>query len=222
MNVQITCDNCNTTIDVADPTPGQKVACPRCGDVNVLRGAGPGTASVGTPARRDAAPAREDRASVAGYPPATGPEVDVLRVRPALFRAHPLLVTGLTLIVVGGAVGAVVAATTALIPVAVAAAVAALVALGVLVVMKIKCLGEGLVITTKRTIDREGLLRKTTSEVLHIDIRNVQVVKGVWERLWRVGTLSISSAADDVAEVRMRHIPSPDRVRAIIDLYRNL
>src|SRR4051812_10900244 len=74
----ITCDRCEKPIEVPNPLMGQRVTCPSCGDVNIIR-----TLS------NSPAPS-SDRAAAAGYPPALGPEQDVMIVRPAIFRAKPL------------------------------------------------------------------------------------------------------------------------------------
>jgi uncharacterized membrane protein YdbT with pleckstrin-like domain len=108
------------------------------------------------------------------------------------------------------------------LPAALAVAALGLVAVGVLGVWKLKSLGEGIRVTTKRTIDREGFFSKQTSEVLHGDIRNIQIKQTFAQRLLRVGTLAISCAAENEDEVRMDDVPDPERVRKVIDLYRPL
>lgn len=66
------CDNCEKVLEFDDSQAGQKVPCPHCGDVNVV-------------------PAASDRAAAAGLPPDSGPEKDVLVLRPSMLRAHPWL-----------------------------------------------------------------------------------------------------------------------------------
>jgi uncharacterized membrane protein YdbT with pleckstrin-like domain len=71
-------------------------------------------------------------------------------------------------------------------------------------------------------IDREGLLSKVTSEVLHSDIRNVQIQQTLMQRIMGVGTLTISCSAENEDEVRMENVTKPDEVARVIDLYRPL
>jgi uncharacterized membrane protein YdbT with pleckstrin-like domain len=92
----------------------------------------------------------------------------------------------------------------------------------VLMVWKLITLDCGLKVTTKRSVERRGLFSRATSEVLHADIRNVQIEQSFWQRVWNVGTLSISCAAEHEDEIRMTDVPRPEEVRRIIDLYRPL
>jgi uncharacterized membrane protein YdbT with pleckstrin-like domain len=105
-------------------------------------------------------------------------------------------------------------------PVAIGCAAVAVLALIWMVAWKIHNLGEGLKITTKRTIETKGLLSKATSEVLHADIRNIQVKQSFLDRVWNVGTLGLSSSAEHEDEIEMRNVPNPMKVRGVIDLYR--
>ena len=87
-------------------------------------------------------------------------------------------------------------------------------------VWKVHTLSEGLRITTKRTVEIKGLLSKATSEVLHADIRNIQVEQTFFERVCNVGFLSLSSSAENQDVVEMSDVPDPGKVKSIIDLYR--
>jgi len=203
--VQVRCDKCDRTIEVESAVVGQKVTCPHCGDVNVIRAAG-----------GEARPAR-DAAAAAGYPSASGPEQDVRRVRPAMFRARPFLFVGMVAVFVAGLVGAVVFAPAWFVGAGVSVA-----ALVVLVVWKLRTMGEGLVVTNKRIIDREGFFRKDTSEIRFADIKNVQVRQGFTDRLLGVGTIVISTAGEHEDTVAMSDVPRPDELVKLIDLYRNL
>lgn len=200
--IRIKCDKCDRTIDVDSSKAGQKIECPSCGDTNVV-------------------PRVVDRAVAAGFPPDSGPEQRVLIVRKAMFRAHPLLVTGLFVCLIGGLIGGIVAAVSAVgLPLAIPLWLLALGAAGWLGVWKILTYGETLEVTNKRSILHRGILRKNTTEVVHDAIRNVQVDQSFWNRVWNVGTMGISSAAQSGVEIEARHIPKPHHVRKVIDLYR--
>ncbi len=209
--IRLTCDNCEKTIDVGEEMSGQKVKCPECGDINLVP-SGPGRAPPSAP----------DRAAAAGYPPALGPEVTVMRVRRAMFRAKPIRFILLLLGTVGGLVAAGILAlmTPAMWPGAAIAAVVAVVCGGVLGFWKLQTLGEALEITNKRTVERTGILSKFTTEVRHQDIRNIQVSQSFHERMFKVGRIGISSAGQDGLEIVADDIPNPDKIRELIDLYR--
>lgn len=206
--IQIRCDKCDRTIEIESAVAGQKITCPHCGDVNVVR-------AVGNADPRTA----PDRAAAAGYPPAAGPEVDVLHIRPAMLRARPGRFLLLLLITLAGFAGLIMLPAPPFNFIAGGVGLAALIAL---IAWKLKTLGEGIRVTSKRLIDREGFFSRRTSEVLHTDIRNVQIRQSFWQRLWGVGTIAISCSAEHEDEVQMDDVPKPDHVAKIIDLYRPL
>lgn len=208
--IRLTCDNCSKPIDVADDTAGQKVKCPACGDVNVIPAAG-----------RQSGP---DRAAAAGYPSASGPEAAVMMVRRAMFRSKPVRFLLLVLGVLGGLGGAGYALAMATPSNPVMAMVAGVVALACLLILCcwwIITHGEVMEITSKRTIEKTGILSKRTSEVMHKDIRNIQIEQTFRERLFNVGKIVISSAAEEDSEIIATDIPSPKKMRDVIDLYRS-
>ncbi|MFG0259430.1 MAG: PH domain-containing protein [Phycisphaerales bacterium JB041] len=210
------CDNCDRIIEVDDDMAGRKVECSACGDINVMPAAD----------RSSATHQPANRAGGLGLPPDHGPEQEVLKVRPAMIRAKPQLFFLYVLVLIAGITGVVwsqVGAgsglkTTALV----VSGLASVVVLGLLGVWKIQTLSAALQITNKRTVHRQGLLSKATSEVVHDNIRNVQVTQTFWQRLWNVGTLGLSSSGQDGIEIEIADIPRPERVREIIDAYRPL
>jgi len=202
--IKIKCDKCERAIEVDASKAGQKVECPSCGDTNLV-------------------PSKSDRAAAAGFPPDHGAEQRVLIVRQSMFRAHPLLISFLFLVFIGGAIfGDVIAAGTLGLglPLAIAVWALALIAGGWLGVWKFLTYGETLEITNKRSVLHLGILRKNTSEVVHDNIRNVQVDQSFWNRIWNVGTMGISSSAQSGVEINAKNIPKPHHVRKVIDLYR--
>lgn len=218
--IRLRCDNCERLIEVDDSYAGQKIKCPACGDVNVVP-----EATAPAPRAAVVRPAAPDRAAAAGYPPADGPEQVVMRVRRAMFRARPFTFLLLVLVLLAGLGAAVyfgVIANPASPGLAATGAIIGFVALVVLAGWKVATLGEALEITNKRTIERNGILSKITSEVRHNDIRNIQVTQSFRDRIFRVGQLGISSSGQDQIEIVVKDIPNPDRIRQIIDLYRSL
>lgn len=207
--MRLICEKCEKEFEAQGAALGVKVECPFCGDVQVVRLGQDGPLK---------GRAIEDRAGAAGYPPANGPEQVVLHLRPPMFRSHPLRFVGLCAAVVGGAVLAI------LVPGAgtIIGAIVAVAALGWLVVWKVLTLTEGLRITTKRTVDEQGILSKRTSEVLHDDIRNIQINQSFLQRVLGVGSIAISSAADSGQEIFMSAVKNPEQVKRVIDLYRSM
>jgi uncharacterized membrane protein YdbT with pleckstrin-like domain len=82
------------------------------------------------------------------------------------------------------------------------------------------CRATTVTVTDKRTILRTGLFSKHTSEVFHKDVRNIQVDQSLGQRVFGVGTISISTAAQSDFEIIVSGIPNPDGVRALVDDHR--
>lgn len=210
--ITIACDKCERTLSVEDSLAGSRIACPHCGDVNV----------VPAPGNAPAAQQR-DRASAAGFPPDSGPEQRVKLVRPAVVRAHPLPSIGLWLLAILSLVGLIyMGLVKGSGPWAIASSVLLVLSLLVMGVWKIISLAETLEITNKRSILRRGLFSKSTTEVVHNDIRNFQITQSFTQRILGVGTIGISSAGQDAVEIIMHDAARPEEVRRIIDLYRPL
>jgi hypothetical protein len=168
---------------------------------------------------------KNDRPSKHGLPPDFGAEQAVLKVRPSFFRAKPirvLLLLVMPLIAAAVAVwlveegggfgrGALVlgiAAAVCWVPMS--------------VWWFIATRSKGLEITNKRTIERRGLLSKSTDEVLHDHVRNVKVDQTFYQRVVRIGRIGIASSGSDDTEIIMEDLPDPQKLRDIIDLYRPL
>jgi len=206
--ITFTCDRCERKIELDDSYAGSKYECPDCGDFNAV----PDVARHGS-----------DRAVAAGYPPDSGPEQPVIHVRPAMFRAHPLAFILHLLALIGGIVGWVWFGpimsrsphwlSWLMILIVVGASIG-------LTIWKIKTLALSLEITTKRSIQRTGLFSKATSEVLHDNIRNIQIRQSFVDRIFRVGAIAISSAGQEGIEIEIDDIPNPNKLREIVDLYR--
>jgi phage FluMu protein Com len=215
--ITIKCDNCERAIEVADEQAGTKVKCPYCGDVNIV----PPKAAAVAAAVATAAPAKPDRAAAKGLPPAAGPEQTIIKAHPEMFRAKPSLYLFHVLVILGGIIGVVYFGAMKSNPVLMwACAGVGIVALGSFLVWKIKNRGNSLEITTRRSIERVGLFSKFSSEILHEDVRNLQITQSFRERLLGVGAIAISSAAQNEVEITVKDVRNPDRIREVIDLYR--
>lgn len=239
----IRCDNCEAALDVSGKADGDKVACPECGDIAIVRMRNSTDSTITTsaslpntsmPKTSQSAPQTRTANSDAGSanlvvlmpplakPAAIGAESSILIVRRAMFKSNPVLYVILWIGVLGGTGGGIFFGITPLFLIGIGLGVLAIACGVALIVWKVSTLGEQLTITTRRTIQRQGLLSKRTSEVLHIHIRNVTVVQSFWNRIMRVGRITISSSADEGDEIIMKDIPNPDTVRETIDRYRGL
>jgi hypothetical protein len=162
-----------------------------------------------------------DRAERAGLPPDSGPEQLVLKTSPSLFRGNPFGVIFLVLLPIAITVG------LAFIPNAgwrvwtIGGAIAAAVFWGWLRVWwRNYTVAKTREITNKRTIEHRGLLSRSTDEVMHDHVRNIQIDQTFFQRIMGVGKVGISSAGQAGVEIEMRGLPKPDKIREVIDLYR--
>lgn len=125
-------------------------------------------------------------------------EKELYRAHPAMFRNNPLVfVLTLVLCLVG-------------------------VGLIILLFWWLNVLGTTLTVTDKRTILRRGILSKHTNEVLHGNVRNIQLRQGPLQRMLKVGYLGISSAGQGGIEIEVQGIPDPEGVKKLIDEYREM
>lgn len=204
--IRFQCDRCEREIEADDSAAGSKIDCPYCGDRNRV----PGVAG-----------AVSDRAAAAGLPPDSGPETPVLMIRPAFWRGAPLMTLGLALfpLVLTGVLFWLTKLETGT-NLKVLLVSGALCWLPLLIWWVVVTRGSVLEITNKRTVQRKGLFSRATSEVMHDHVRNIQVEQSFIDRVLRVGSVGISSSGQDGIEVMARNIPSPRRVREVIDKYR--
>lgn len=164
-----------------------------------------------------------DRAQRAGLPPDHGPEVEVILVRPSLWRAHPfgslfLLILPVLILVAAIAFGAPTVMTSLII-----GGVAALICWFLLFAWWMRfTVARSLWISNKRTIERRGLLSRSINEVMHDHVLNIQVKQSFLQRVFGIGSVGISSAGQEGIEIFMKDLPRPDDIKKTIDLYRPL
>ncbi len=85
---------------------------------------------------------------------------------------------------------------------------------------RVKTWGTRVTVTNRRTILRRGVLARHTNEVMHSDVRNIQIRKSLFERVMGTGELMISSAGQGQIEISVRGIPHPSKIRHLIDQFR--
>jgi uncharacterized membrane protein YdbT with pleckstrin-like domain len=142
-----------------------------------------------------------------------------------MFRAKPVRFLALVLGLLAGLAGAVYFMAFAPTPNPAVAAVFAVVGVAcllILAVWKFTTIGEVMEISNKRTLEKTGILSKHTNEVMHRDIRNIQITQTFRERIFNVGKIVISSAAEEDSEIVAVDIPDPTKLRDVIDLYRQV
>lgn len=84
----------------------------------------------------------------------------------------------------------------------------------------LRVVGTTLTVTEDKVVLRRGLISKATSELWHIDVRNIQVAQGPLQRLLGVGAIAISSAGQSGVEIAVAGIPHPGRVKDLVDQQR--
>ncbi len=73
-----------------------------------------------------------------------------------------------------------------------------------------------LTVTDDRTIFRQGIISRETSEVQHDDVRNIQLDQSFGQRLLNVGGIGVSSSGQDDLEVVAHNLPHPKRIIELI------
>jgi len=77
-----------------------------------------------------------------------------------------------------------------------------------------------LTVTNERVALRTGIFAINRREVFLSDIRSVQINQTFWQRIFRIGTIEVSSAATGDAEISIEGIPNPYKVKQLIDEHR--
>lgn len=106
---------------------------------------------------------------------------------PAMFRAHPFLFILLLLSVVG---------------------------ILAIAIWWIRTKGERLALSDREVLMERGILAKQRTEIALSSIRSVRITQTLGQRIFDVGNIELFSAGD-VAEIAIRSMPRPARIRAI-------
>ncbi len=222
--IKIACDNCEVVFEVDPAEAGGKVSCPECGDINRVPAKAPaGNAASEPTSPHVAGPGSGPEAK--GLPPDHGPEQEICVIRPAMFRAHPLRGSLLAALLAGGGVLAIWSTVSESVGAWVAWVGVVLMAgsgVGWLVWFLAVHMWIKLRISNKRTVRREGIIKRHTSEVLHNHVRNVEIKQSFSQRIFNVGSLGISSSGQEGIEIEIMDIPDPLKVKALIDEYRDM
>lgn len=168
-----------------------------------------------------ASPNRSASAALKELPEPAGPEVEILRTCPAYWRVSPFAFVGTTFAMLLGA-GLAVWMGVRGSPVFMVGlcALIAMINAAVFAHGWLRTRATELRITNKRIIDRDGLLTRHISEVLHKDIKSVRIRQTLWQRARGIGEIAISTDGDEGPEVYMACVTEPKKVQKIIDHYR--
>jgi len=71
-------------------------------------------------------------------------------------------------------------------------------------------------LTTKRVVQRSGIIARETSEVYLTDIRNIVMKYDILERILGVGNLGLATAGHAGIEILIKGVPHPDLLRQMI------
>jgi len=86
-----------------------------------------------------------------------------------------------------------------------------------LLVWWLRCKCTELTVTERSVILRRGILSKALSEVRHQHIRHVQLRQTMFQRIFNVGWIGISSAGQSGVEIEVDGLPDPAQIKALID-----
>lgn len=86
------------------------------------------------------------------------------------------------------------------------------------VIIEIKCTSYTL--TSHRIIVHKGWIAKSQNEIWIKDIRGVNLVQSIWQRIIGIGNIAIGTAATAEAEISIIGVASPDDVIAEINSLR--
>ena len=120
-------------------------------------------------------------------------EKELLRAHPSMFRNNPI--------------GFVIGCASCLL----------IVGIPFMLRWWLKTKGTTLIVSENRTTLRTGILSKSTTEVMHNDVRNAQVRQSMLQRMFGVGYLAISSAGQSGIEIQVDGITNPESIKRLID-----
>lgn len=153
-----------------------------------------------------------------GRPPRVVPGASTPELRVARFRGHARRLTwsALLLIAVAAAVGYLVGNLPAPFQDWMLLSAASIVVLLFVLLPFLAWWSHVYIITTRRVIEREGILSVRRRELSHVRGYSVQERRGPLQRLWGVGTLVLTNGVDE--PMRLANVPSVALVHeALVD-----
>ncbi len=200
------CPACQASVSISHEFIGKRVDCPNC-ELPFLPKIPEAMALMG-----DQMPASADYA----VRRPTDDEGLLREIHPAMFRQHPFVFIGLCILAVAIGVVGLMFLGTGGYSVSMPCFILLACILGYFGYWWLEVLSTTLRITSKRTTLRKGIIAKSTTEVQHDDVRNIQIQQGMWQRVLGVGDLAVSSAGQSDLEIRVKGIANPDEVADFI------
>lgn len=74
-----------------------------------------------------------------------------------------------------------------------------------------------LTITDEKISLRTGILSKRVSEVYHTDIRSINFIQSLEQRLFRTGTIEIGTAGTSGVEIKVSGLSNPEKIKQILE-----
>lgn len=156
--------------------------------------------------------------SYGGRPSAPAPGAPTPELRVARFRGHARRLTwsALVLIAVAGACGYFYGNLPAPIQNWMLLTAAAVVVLLLVLLPFLSWWSHVYTITTRRVLERSGIFVARTRELAHVRGYTIQVRRGILQRMWGAGTLTLSNGVEP--PLRLRDVPSVGLVHeALVD-----
>ncbi|WP_127472849.1 PH domain-containing protein [Microbacterium sulfonylureivorans] len=156
--------------------------------------------------------------SYGGRPITPAPGAPTPELRVAQFRGHARRLTwsAIVLIAVAGAAGYFYGNLPSPLENWMLLAAAAAVVLLLVVLPFLRWWGHLYTITTRRVLERSGVLSVRRRELEHVRGYTVQVRRGILQRMWGAGTLTLSNGVD--APLRLANVPSVELIHeALVD-----
>jgi uncharacterized membrane protein YdbT with pleckstrin-like domain len=153
-----------------------------------------------------------------GRPMTPAPGAPTPELRVARFRGHArrLVWSALVLIAVAGVCGYLYGNLPAGIENWMLLAAAAAVILVLVLLPFLRWWAHVYTITTRRVIERRGAFVPRRRELLHVRGYTIQARRGLLQRLWGTGTLTLSNGVDE--PMRLANVPSVELVHeALVD-----
>jgi len=149
-------------------------------------------------------------------------EMTLVKVRPSLFRARPIAFLMLAILPIGLYLTAFFGTDVAWLRDPWWLVVPILGWLWLLLWWVAKTWTVSLEITTRRARERRGLISRAGSDIYLDDIRNVRVRQSIMDRIFGVGRITLDTAAGGAPdeEIEIDDIPSPGRIRDLINEHR--
>lgn len=212
------CPACGEKLEIGPDEVGRTLKCPNCNR--------PVKTEPLSAAPRDAVEDEEEDVRQHEQAQEMHDERTLLEVHPPLLRSHPWSVIAASILILAGLFGLIAIPLTLFdfaTPLIIAIVAGVLLVIGLIwfVILYLKNLAHRLEVTTFRTRQTNGLLRKTSTEVQHDDVANLRVNQSFLERIFKVGYIGISAGDAETMEIEAHGIPDPEGIAEVIREHQN-